>query len=55
MRLSNIMIWLGGAVGGALGGWLGDRFGIFAAYMVGLVGTAAGIYFTRRWARLYFP
>jgi len=25
------------------------------AYMLGLVGTAAGIYYTRRWARMYFP
>ena len=55
MRLSNMVVWLGGAAGGALGGWLGDRFGIFAGFMIGLVGTAAGIYFTRRWARLYFP
>jgi len=55
MRLSNILIWLGGAVGGAVGGLLGDRLGIFMAYMLGLVGTAAGIYYTRRWARMYFP
>jgi hypothetical protein len=55
MRLSTILIWLGGALGGALGGWLGGRLGIFGAYMVGLVGTAAGMFFTRRWARMYFP
>ena len=38
--------------GTTLGGWigwsLGERMGIFAAFMLSLVGTAAGLYWTRK-------
>jgi len=40
-----------------LGGWmgwaLGDRFGIMAAFLLSLVGTAIGVYFARRINRMY--
>jgi len=53
VKLSTLVVWLGGAVGGGLAGWLASPLGMFGAFMISLVGTAAGIYFTRRFARQY--
>ena len=44
---------IGATVGGAIGWWLGARFGIMAAFSLSVVGTAAGVYFARRWFREY--
>jgi hypothetical protein len=43
------MILLGASVGGAIGWWAGAHFGIVAAFVLSLIGTAAGVYFARRW------
>ena len=41
-----------GAVGGGYAGWaLGALVGTFAAFVVSVVGTAAGVYVGRRLAR----
>ena len=40
-------------VGGGLGWWLGSRLGIFGAFFLSLVGTAAGVYFATRISRYF--
>ena len=49
--MEKILVIVGASVGGALGWWLGERAGIMTAFFVSVLGTAAGTYFTRRWAR----
>ena len=43
----------------SLGGWIGwaagDRFGIMAAFMLSLIGTAAGVYAATWLSRRYLP
>jgi hypothetical protein len=41
------------SIGGAIGWWLLERFGIFAAFMGSLVGTAAGLYYANKLSRYY--
>jgi hypothetical protein len=55
VRASTILVLIAGSIGGAVGWWLGDRLGIFGAYMLSVVGTAAAMYYTRRLTRTYFP
>jgi zinc transporter ZupT len=55
VRLSTLVIFLAGSIGGAVGWWLGERMGIFMAYMLSLVGTAAAMYYTRRATKTFLP
>jgi hypothetical protein len=55
MKPSTLLIMIAGSVGGAVGWWAGDFMGIFAAWMLSLVGTAAAMYFTRRATKTYLP
>jgi hypothetical protein len=55
MRLSTVVVFVAGSIGGAVGWWMGERLGVFTAFMFSIVATAAAMYFTRRWARSYFP
>jgi hypothetical protein len=41
---------LGATVGGALGWWAGARAGLFAAFLLGMIGTGAGLYLGRWFA-----
>ena len=52
--MSRLLTLLGMTVGGWAGWALGARWGIFAAIMLSLVGTAAGLYYGRKIARDYF-
>jgi hypothetical protein len=40
-------------IGGALGWWLGSRLGVFGAFFLSLIGTAAGVYFATRISRYF--
>jgi uncharacterized protein YcfJ len=50
-----MLVLAGTSLGGWIGWALGDRFGLMAAFMLSLVGTAAGLYFANRIARNYLP
>jgi len=41
------------SIGGAIGWWLGDAVGMTTALVLSGVGTAAGLYFGRRFVRDY--
>jgi hypothetical protein len=51
--MKNFVTWTFAAVLGGLGGWVLTRFGIFASFLGGLVGTALGLYLGRWLARNY--
>ena len=40
-------------IGGSLGWWLGSRLGVFGAFFLSLIGTAAGVYFATRISRTF--
>ncbi len=42
-------------LGSALGWWIGSFVGLMTAFILSVVGTAAGVYFGGRLAREYFP
>jgi hypothetical protein len=44
----KLLGWVGASVGGGVGWWAGDRFGLFAAFILSVVGTGAGLYLGRR-------
>jgi hypothetical protein len=43
----KLLGWVGASLGGAVGWWAGDRIGLFAAFILSVVGTGAGIYLGR--------
>ncbi len=47
--MSKILWFVGMTAGGWIGWWLGSLVGTFTAFMVSIIGTAAGVY----WARWY--
>jgi hypothetical protein len=53
--MSRLFGFLGATIGGSLGWWLGSSVGFFTAFLVSIVGTAAGIYYGKRAARHYLP
>jgi hypothetical protein len=44
----KLLGWVGASVGGGVGWWAGDRIGLFAAFILSVVGTGAGLYLGRR-------
>ena len=46
--LSKWLGWAGATLGGLFGGWLGSTISVFAGFLLGMVGTAAGLYWGRR-------
>ncbi|HET9065531.1 MAG TPA: hypothetical protein VFN22_06925 [Gemmatimonadales bacterium] len=49
------LLWLiGSTVRGAVGWWAGSVLGIWGSVMLGVVGTAAGVYWARQYARNNF-
>ena len=51
--MTGLLTWTFAFVLGSLGGWALARFGLFAGFMGGLVGTAVGIWLGRKIARHY--
>jgi hypothetical protein len=43
-----MIILFGASVGGGVGWWLGSRFGIMTGFILSVIGTAAGVYLSRR-------
>lgn len=50
-----IIVAVGSLVGGAIGWWLGAFIGLFTAMALSAVGTGAGIYYSRKWAKEFLP
>ncbi len=43
-----MVAWTGATIGGWIGWWLGSFVGPMTAFLVSGVGTAVGLYYTRR-------
>lgn len=52
--MEKLLVFLGLSIGGWAGWALGARFGVLAAFVLCVVGTAAGLYAGRRIVRDYF-
>ncbi|HEU4401405.1 MAG TPA: hypothetical protein VFT43_04815 [Candidatus Polarisedimenticolia bacterium] len=52
--MSKLFTFTGATVGSAIGWWVGDFIGLMTAFVLSMVGTAAGFYFGGRLARRYF-
>ncbi|HEX6913572.1 MAG TPA: hypothetical protein VF142_24410 [Longimicrobium sp.] len=52
--MGKLLALLGMTIGGWMGWAVGARFGLFAAFILGVVGTAAGLYLGRRVSNDYF-
>jgi len=48
--MSKLFAIIGSTIGGWIGWTLGARVGFMSAYMLGIIGTAAGVYYGRRFA-----
>lgn len=48
--MSKLLGLVGATVGGGFGWWLGARHGIMTAFILGVVGTAVGVYAGKRLA-----
>jgi outer membrane lipoprotein SlyB len=48
--VSRLFAIIGSTIGGWLGWTIGARVGFMTAYTLGIVGTAAGVYYGRRFA-----
>lgn len=48
--MMKFLLLIGATVGGALGWWIGSLFGIWGTVMLSVVGTAAGVYWARRYS-----
>ena len=52
--MGRLLAILGMTVGGWIGWTLGDRFGLFTAFILGIIGTGIGLYAGRRIANDHF-
>lgn len=52
--MEKVLVFLGLSAGGWIGCVTGARFGLFAAFLLCVVGTALGLYLGRRIARDHF-
>ena len=52
--MSRLLAFVGAFVGGWLGWWAGTAVGTMTAFVIGIVGTAGGVYLGRRIGRYYF-
>lgn len=52
--MGRLLATLGMTAGGWIGWTVGARFGFFAAFLLGIVGTGVGLYAGRRVASDYF-
>lgn len=52
--MGKLLAFFGMTIGGWIGWVLGDRFGLFAAFILSIIGTGIGLYVGRRIASDYF-
>ena len=52
--MEKVFVVIGTMAGGYLGWWAGMRVGLMTAFILSIVGTAAGLYLARRIVRDYF-
>lgn len=52
--MSKLLAFFGMTVGGWIGWAVGVRFGLFAAFLLSIVGTGVGLYYGRKLANEYF-
>lgn len=53
--MSKVVGFIGASLGGSIGWWAGAPVGIMTAFFLGIIGTAAGGYFAKRWADDHLP
>jgi hypothetical protein len=52
--MGKLLAFLGMTIGGWIGWAAGARFGFFAAFLLGIIGTGVGLYAGRRIANDHF-
>ena len=53
--MKGFLNFIGMSVGGWLGWWLGAQISMFTAFMVSMVGTGIGLYYTNRAVKRLLP
>ena len=53
--MKGFLIYFGMSVGGWIGWALGAQVSIFTAFIVSMVGTGVGLFYTRRWVKGILP
>lgn len=53
--VKTLVVLLGSTATGTVGWYLGSLFGVMMAWMLSVVGTAIGVYYSRKWAVEYLP
>lgn len=53
--MKGFINFFGMSVGGGLGWWLGAQISLFTAFVVSIVGTGIGLYYTRRAVKRFLP
>jgi len=53
--MQRMLGFIGMTVGGWVGWALGQPLSLYMAFLLSLIGSAAGLYYTRRWARDFLP
>jgi len=53
--MQKLLTMLGMTIGGYVGWLIGAPVGIFTAFILSIVGTAAGVYAARRFAERFLP
>jgi len=48
--MTKVIVMITSTVGSGVGWWLGDSYGIMTAFMLSIVGLAAGVYYGKRLA-----
>jgi hypothetical protein len=51
--MTRILMFLAATIGGSIGWWLGAFIGFMTAFVFSVVGTAAAVYYARRWSMQY--
>lgn len=51
--MNKLFTFLGATVGGWIGWLIGEQVGFMTAFMLSVIGTAAGIYFARKIVKKY--
>jgi hypothetical protein len=47
--MNKLVPWVTTTIGSSIGWWIGAKVGIMTAFIVSMVGFAAGLYYGRKW------